>query len=92
MQHFSRSLQLMPTRLQALHRTLSHLLLCLQANLLQPLADPATLEMRLDAVGELLAEATLRADVQVRCRNRVQMLRLVGVQCLPGHDLTQAHC
>jgi DNA mismatch repair ATPase MutS len=40
----------------------------MQANLLQPLAEPATLEMRLDAVGELLAEATLRADVQVRCR------------------------
>jgi DNA mismatch repair ATPase MutS len=37
----------------------------MQANLLQPLADPATLEMRLDAVEELLAEMQLRADVQV---------------------------
>ena len=39
----------------------------MQANLLQPLADPATLEMRLDAVEELLAETQLRADVQVLC-------------------------
>ena len=37
----------------------------LQANLLQPLADPATLELRLDAVEELLGEVQLRADVQV---------------------------
>ena len=47
-------------------QNLSPVLLCMQANLLQPLADPATLGMRLDAVGELLAEATLRSDLQVR--------------------------
>lgn len=37
----------------------------MQANLLQPLADPAALELRLDAVEELLCEAELRANVQV---------------------------
>lgn len=36
-----------------------------QANLLQPLADPAALELRLDAVEELLLEAELRTSVQV---------------------------
>jgi DNA mismatch repair ATPase MutS len=46
----------------------------MQANLLQPLADPATLEMRLDAVGELLAEAQLCADVQVTCGSRCTLL------------------
>lgn len=43
------------------HGGLAHM----QANLLQPLADPASLELRLDAMEELLCEAELRANVQV---------------------------
>lgn len=37
----------------------------MQANLLQPLADPAALELRYDALEELLMERELQTNVKV---------------------------